>query len=162
MPPLSAKAIKISDNLNRLHIKQKMLATLNFSRACIETKKLCILTEIGIFTIFSNFYKQSGHTHLAVILTLVCATVSPLLFWIVDSIFYYYQRKLRRKMDIEENFIRKRHHLKPSYDIGKHCALCWIIKAVFNGSQVMYVILLTIVISIDILIAAFGGSINVQ
>ena len=155
-------AIKLEDSLNRLHIKQKLLATLNFSRACIETKKLCVLAEIGIFTIFSNFYRQGINSNLAVVITLICAAATPILFWIVDSIFYFYQRKLRSQMDVEESLIRNRHKLKQYRDISQHCNLCSIIKALFNGSQVMYGIILTIVGIIVILVITFGGAFNVQ
>lgn len=102
--------IKIKDSLDRMQIEQLHNATLNFSNSCIETKKLYVTVMIAVFTVFAAIYEEELASHLTIILGF--EIVVTFFFWIVDSVFYYYQSKLRKQMGCQVKKIEARHNIR--------------------------------------------------
>ncbi|MBM6722970.1 hypothetical protein, partial [Pseudoflavonifractor phocaeensis] len=151
---LTLTTFTIEDSLNQKQIDQLHNATLNFSNNSLETKKLCVTAEIASVTILMGSHQNSKIDNLYIVLG-VSSLMVALLFYIVDIFFYYYQDKLREAMITEENKIRLRHGLPLRVFVRKtimgNKGGCRVFRSIFNGSQIMYWILMAI--STAILIA---------
>lgn len=133
---LNHEDILIADELNKIQIEQLHKATLNFSGNSLETKKLCVTVEIAALTSITGIYKNLQLEDLIGIIK-IFAFIVPLLFYLVDIVFYFYQNRLREKMIIEENEIRRRHHLSTRY-LKTGSKFSRLLHSVFNKSQIMY------------------------
>lgn len=142
MTKLSTKDIEIYDELNKIQIDQLHKATLNFSDNSLETKKLCVTVESAVLTLLAGIYKNDSIDTWIKTATIFCIII-PILFYLVDSVLWFYQNRLREKMLIEENEIRARHGLV-SRNIEIMSNRKRVFKSLFNGSQIMYLGLVVI------------------
>ncbi|MFV0516951.1 MAG: hypothetical protein ACK5MV_06110 [Aminipila sp.] len=140
----------IADELNKIQIQQLHNATLNFSNNSLETKKLCITVEVAVFTLLTAIYKAESYSKLIDAVRFFGILV-PSLFYIVDVVLYFYQDRLREKMVIEENEIRKRYKLTEKViNKNKHRVR----KSFFNVSQIMYLGLVIIAVLFPLVLTA--------
>ena len=147
-PKNDNKQNEVADALNKIQIEQLHKATLNFSNNSLETKKLCITVEVAVFTLLTGIYKEKPLAELFVILR-VFGVIVPTLFYIVDVVLYYYQDRLRTRMILEENEIRKRHQLDERKNSRNKYR---VIRSFFNGSQIMYLGLILIALFLPTLV----------
>ena len=97
---------EIQDKLNWDNINQLHNAVSNFSRQSFDIKKLWITVEISVITLLSTI-KVESLDFIVFIIELV-----TIFFYLLDSMTYYYQDKLRDQMEAERNAIRKRYRIK--------------------------------------------------
>ena len=126
----------IYDELNKLQIDQLHKATINISDNSLETKKLCVAVLSGVVTILAGINKDKNLSDWIQSVAILGVLISSL-FYIVDSFLWYYQKKLRATMIIEENEIRERHGINKRKEDSMCRGLRWL-NAFFNGSQTMY------------------------
>lgn len=131
---------QILDEQNKKAIEQLHATTLNISGQSFQIKKLCIVTLTSV----SAFFKATNVS--GTLLSLASfGIVITLLFYIVDSFMYYYQRNLRKTMIEEENKIYKRNHIKQK-NYRKELKNTDYSSAFFNLSHTLYYILIIIFI----------------
>lgn len=93
----------LEDEIDWKIIDQLHAATINFSTTSLELKKLLIVL-IGIAV--PSLIKLAGDKlDVSLFVTIYILTIT---FWFLDSFTYYYQEKLREKMDKLFNDIKKR------------------------------------------------------
>lgn len=95
----------VEDELDWKVIDQLHSATLNFSSTSLELKKLYFVL-IGI-TVPTLIKLANDRLDLSLFITLYILTLT---FWSLDSYTFFYQEKLREKMDKHLNNIRKRNN----------------------------------------------------
>ena len=84
---------EIQDKLNWDNINQLHNAVSNFSRQSFDIKKLWITVEISLITLLSSL--KVGDIDFAVLII----ELVVFFFYFLDSMTYYYQNKLRYKME---------------------------------------------------------------
>ncbi|MDD2776946.1 MAG: hypothetical protein PHU06_13400 [Gallionella sp.] len=94
----------IDDELDWKTLDQLHNATLQISGFCYEYKKFCITTEFVVLTFLVNFTKNN----LAHVL-FIAGLIIPVVFWILDAVAYFYQKKLRDMMNKVRSDIKTRH-----------------------------------------------------
>lgn len=93
----------LEDEIDWKVIDQLHAATVNFSTASLELKKLFFVI-VGIAV--PSLIKLAGDKlDISLFITLYILTIT---FWFLDSFTYFYQEKLREKMDKHFNEIRNR------------------------------------------------------
>lgn len=143
----------IKQVLKLKEIDQLDSAILQFSQNTITTKKIYASILIGIITIILKI--TDNHIDHSIYIASIITTI---LFWIIDSTSYFYQRKLRIKMTeivrelsgekkLEGYGISLNGNEKPS-----------IKESFFNASQIIY--MLGIFITIIVLIFDIQGYIK--
>ena len=155
--------IDIQDELDKINIDQLHRATLNFSKNCLEVKKLCVTAEIAVLTLLAGLYYEVWQStsieadalsaiedELRILISIFSITI-PALFYFVDVGFYYYQDKLRDKMNALHCAIKKRHGIIDN-TTETETASHRFFKSLFNGSQVLYLIMILIAIILVILL----------
>lgn len=143
------KKIKILDELSKIQIDQLHNITLLISKQSFEIKKLYIITLTTLISIFA--FKNVS------ILFFSCL-IATLLFYIVDSFLYYYQRNLRNNMIIEENKIYKRNSID-QLNFRKPLSNIKLSFAFFNLSQAVYYIVFIVLFFLLILKMLFNQNI---
>lgn len=85
------------DDINKIlklkEIDQLDAAILQFSKNTLASKKICATLLVGFITIILQLTKN----YFDVSIYISCGLIL-FIFWITDSISYYYQRKLRIRM----------------------------------------------------------------
>jgi hypothetical protein len=99
------KRLEIENTLDLRLIDQLHNSTLNFSKASLEIKKLLFV----LFSIAIPVLIQVSDNKIDMSL-FVSMYVCIILFWILDAFTYYYQEKLREKMDRVFLEIKKRNN----------------------------------------------------
>lgn len=125
--------IIIADELNKIKINQLHAATLNFSVQSLEIKKLCVTVFIAFYSLVATLYNKNIKCDIWWI-----GMIIPILFLFVDSIFYFFQRKLRFYMLEQENKILVRHGLFDEKNKIKY----GVVGSVLNMSNSIYIILI--------------------
>ncbi|WP_028786991.1 hypothetical protein [Terrimonas ferruginea] len=98
----------VDDEIDWKIIDQLHAATLNFSNLSLELKKL-LFVLIGIA--IPSLVKLAGDKlDLSLFVTIYLLASA---FWLLDSFTYFYQEKLREKMDARFKQIKNRHALLP-------------------------------------------------
>ena len=143
------KKIKILDELSKIQIDQLHNITLLISKQSFEIKKLYIITLTTLISIFA--FKNVS------ILFFSCL-IATLLFYIVDSFLYYYQRNLRNNMIIEENKLYKRNNID-QLNFRKPLSNIKLSFAFFNLSQAVYYIVFIVLFFLLILKMLFNQNI---
>lgn len=135
----------LDDEIDWKIIDQLHTATVNFSTTSLEIKKLFFVL-IGIAV--PSIIKLSGDTlDLSLFVTLYILTFT---FWFLDSFTYFYQEKLREKMNWHFNEIKNRN--KESFIITDSIKVGLIIesnrtsknrlwRSAFNPSVRFYIVL---------------------
>lgn len=113
---------------------------------CFDIKKFCVTTLFVVMTLLAKF--SSGKLDNSFFIT---GSIIPICFWLLDSIAYFYQVKLRGKMEEHYDKIRNRNSSKKDKgglvinESRIHIPLCHLVKnAFFNHSMWIYFILLLI------------------
>ena len=125
-------------NLQKNQIDQLHNATLNISKQCFEIKKLCLTIELTALTFTLNF---TSNTYDCCLFIAFLGLIIPLIFWILDSLTYYYQDVLRYRMLEIENVVRKKNNLPKEKNRHKRSTCCRLYHSAFNRSQILYCIL---------------------
>lgn len=141
----------IQDQIDFKLIDQFHNATLNFSKASIQIKQMMFALAASMIPIIVKLAGDALDMSL-----FICMYIIIIIFWILDSFTYYYQGKLRIKMNKKIKEINKRHHNKivcppgedSYYTISEEREnkgfVCSIIYASFNPTTWLYVLLLLI------------------
>lgn len=94
----------IEDDLDWSLLNQLHSVVLQMSSFCFRTKQICLTVLVGVIglivTLSSNKIEDS---------IFIAGFLIPLLFWLLDSIAYFYQVKLRGIMDNIRERLYKRH-----------------------------------------------------
>ena len=139
----------LEDEIDWKLIDQLHSATLNFSQASLELKKLFfVLLGISVPTLIKLAGDKLDLSLFVTIYILIFA------FWFLDSFTFYYQEKLRTKMDVLFNSIKQRNkenlllpeNLKQEFTIEgtKRTQDGRLLRSIFNGSVSFYIILLAL------------------
>jgi hypothetical protein len=110
----------LEDEIDWKVIDQLHAATVNFSTTSLELKKLFFVL-VGI-AIPSLIKLANDKLDISLFITLYIFTIT---FWFLDSFTYFYQEKLREKMDLHFNQIKSRNketllmpaHIKQDFTI---------------------------------------------
>jgi len=134
--------MEINQILKLKEIDQLDSAILQFSKNTLATKKICASLLIGIIAIILRITNNSLDDSIY-----ISSFFTFLLFWIIDSNSYYYQRKLRIRMsklvkELQDNMSLVNGFGMP---LEQNETPSWI-KAFFNESQLFYIIGITVVI----------------
>lgn len=125
------------DELNWIEVDQLHAATIEISKNCFEYKKLCVsLLGVGAALLIKFGTEPFAKINFAVAL-MICIG-----FWVADSTAYYYQRSLRNTMNQKMMMIAKRNDIQ-DYDIKNLESSK--IGALFNGSMILYFLLVVII-----------------
>ncbi len=82
------------DELDWSLLDQLHRVALQISTFCFRTKQVCVTVEIAVVGLLARFLDdQLDHS------VFVAGLLIPLVFWVLDSIGYYYQVKVRGVMD---------------------------------------------------------------
>jgi hypothetical protein len=94
------------DDINQIlklkEIDQLDVAILQFSKNTLASKKLCATLLVGIISIISQITKDCFDIYFFISCGLTLSV-----FWVIDSISYYYQQKLRVRMTEIANELKK-------------------------------------------------------
>lgn len=118
-------------------IDQLHNAVINFSRNSMQTKRI-MFTLLGIFVaaILQLSSLEDAVKWFPFIIVIVA------LFWAFDSFTYYYQEKLRAKMDERFESLKKRYshsNRSDEYTLpDKRKSKCRVFRSIFNWSIVFY------------------------
>ena len=143
MEPGVARDIK--SDIDWKIIDQLHNVVLNFSKNSMQAKKI-MFTLLGIF-VAAMIQSPSIYYVEKLFPFVMCIVV---LFWAFDSYTYFYQEKLRAKMDVRFKAIKQRYTKTEDDDNftlsdyrQKGCRF-W--RSVFNGSVLFYPVIIAIVI----------------
>lgn len=137
----------IKTEMKKSEIAELHASTLEISKASFEIKKLCITTIgvfCGLFLTKLDFSKQdiTLKNNLAILLvTLLVGFIIAILFHIIDTTTYYYQRKNRKIQTILKNEILLSNRLNPLPEPSLS-----LLSSIFNASQSMYFTLYSILL----------------
>lgn len=84
----------LQDEVDWKEIDQLHGAVGQISNFCFETKKSCVTVEFVVLGLIATFTNKKLDDSI-----FLAALTIPTLFLLLDSIGYYYQRKLRNKME---------------------------------------------------------------
>ena len=134
--------MEINQILKLKEIDQLDSAILQFSKNTLATKKICASLLIGIIAIILRITNNSLDDSIY-----ISSFFTFLLFWVIDSNSYYYQRKLRIRMsklvkELEDNASLLNGFGMP---LEQNETSSWI-KAFFNESQLFYIIGIVVVV----------------
>lgn len=130
------QATKTSDVIDWKIVDQLHDATLKISNDCFEYKKLCVAVVAGVIALMVKFGSEDNLEFVFAVCGLVC-----LGFWFSDSIAYYYQRSLRRRMTAKLNKIAERN----SADVEENIENPKMWSSIFNRSMSLYFVLLAVI-----------------
>lgn len=93
MSELKSYTKTFQDELDLKLLDQFHAVVLQLSGFCFETKKFCVTTEFIVLPLIAKFTKDKLDSSI-----FVAAFLIPICFWILDSVAYFYQVKLRGMM----------------------------------------------------------------
>jgi dipeptide/tripeptide permease len=132
----------LEDEIDWKIIDQLHTATLNFSTKSLELKKLLFtLVGIAVPTLIKLTHDKLDTSLFITIYLLV------VIFWLLDSFTYYYQEKLRERMDTHFNLIKARNTLvekvSDNYTLenNRTSPNRWI-RSLLNHSMMLYILIL--------------------
>lgn len=139
----------LDDELDWSELDQLHDVVSQISNFCFETKKFCITTELLALALLAKFTDNKVDSSL-----FIAALIIPLCFWLLDSVAYYYQRKLRDKMELICHRLKERNGQKTSPNKEnkspkiRERGYCKVAKSAFNHSMWIYVFMILINISV--------------
>jgi hypothetical protein len=142
---------EINKTLKLKEIDQLASAILQFSKNTLATKKICASLLVGLAALILKL--TDNNLDLSVYIS---SFITLLIFWVIDSNSYYYQRKLRIRMSEIVNELKENKLIINGFGMPlekKEVPSWW--KAFFNGSQLFY-LLSTIVVTFLIIIDSMG------
>lgn len=137
----------INQTLKLKEIDQLASAILQFSKNTLATKKICASLLIGIVALILKITDNSLDLSIY-----VSSIITTIVFWIIDSNSYYYQRKLRIRMTTIVNELRGTQLIKTGFGmpLTKQEKPSWV-RAFFNTSQLFYFLVFISIIVLIIL-----------
>lgn len=137
----------IKTQLKLKEIDQLDSAILQFSKNTLTSKKICASILVGVIALILKITDNSLDLSIY-----VSSIVTLLIFWIIDSNSYYYQRKLRIKMTEIVNDLNGNGIIYVGYGmpLEKEEKASWK-SAFFNQSQLFYILGLIVVIIVIII-----------
>ncbi|TFZ45587.1 hypothetical protein E5C33_08895 [Stenotrophomonas maltophilia] len=142
---MSSGSRTLSDELDWKLFDQLHVAVSQFSGFCFEIKKFCVTTEFVVISLIATLTKSVD------VSMFVAAAVISVSFWILDATAYYYQVKVRGRMEEIRRDILKRSSLQEGeseisevidIDRSKGDPAELLFKAIFNHSMWIYAIIL--------------------
>lgn len=124
------------DELNWNQIEQLHNATAALSKQSFEIKKICLTLEVASLTLIAKFLNNNLDLSL-----FVTGLIIPVFFYLLDTMTYYYQDKLRSKMIKEENIIRVRYQEEEKENPHNSWRL---LRSFFNHSHWIYLALIAL------------------
>jgi len=123
-------------------IDQLDSAILQFSKNTLTSKKLCASLLVGIFSLILKLTNNVLDNSL-----FFSSFISVLVFWIIDSFSYYYQKKIRIRMSEIVDELYENNQLVNGYGmpLSGNIKASWI-KSMFNFSQLFYHLILLLLI----------------
>lgn len=126
----NSKDIKdIKDKLSWDKIRQLHEAVSNFSKQSFDIKKLWITVEVSAITLMLTL-KMNDVKFIVMVSTSIL-----FFFYLLDSMTYYYQDKLRQIMANEQNAIRERNGIKKEKVVRTKWRL---FRSFINWSHLLY------------------------
>ncbi|WP_152447796.1 hypothetical protein [Rhodococcus triatomae] len=122
-----------ADSLDKELIDQLHAATLKASDSCFEIKKLCATVLVPTGTLVALFSNRNLGVAVFVAGILVIS-----FFWMADAVSFYYQRRIRVKM--EEIWERRAARCDEQWDPPRTKKVSPL-EAAFNGSMSFYALL---------------------
>lgn len=141
----------IDQTLKLKEIDQLDSAILQFSRNTLATKKICASLLVGIAALIIRLTDNNLDYSIY-----ISSFITLLIFWVIDSNSYYYQRKLRIRMTEIVNELKDNKLILNGFGMpleNKETS-SWK-KAFFNESQLFY--LFGLIVIIILLIIKFFG-----
>ena len=137
----------IKQTLKLKEIDQLDSAILQFSKNTLATKKICASLLVGITALILKLTDNS--LDLSIYLS---SFISLLIFWIIDSNSYYYQRKLRIRMTEIVNDLKDNQLVTDGFGmpLDNKEKSSWR-KAFFNDSQLFYLFGTLVVVALIII-----------
>lgn len=164
---MSSYSKTLNDELDWKLLDQLHVAVSQFSGFCFEIKKFCVTTEFVVISLIATLAKSIDAS------MFVAGAVIAVSFWILDATAYYYQVKVRSRMeeirrDLLERCSDKRcgsEHLEVS-EVSEIISIersaggpvKLIFKAGFNHSMWIYAIIL--VVNFAVLLLYSGGFVS--
>lgn len=129
------------DELDAEQLTQLHAATLKAADSCFELKKLCatVLIPSGTLVLLLSGNRLDAAVFVAGILVVF-------VFWLADSVAYYYQRKLRAAMTTI--WERRAGRCVPPYVYVPHTQPVRPLRAAFNPSMWFYAIIAAVVVAL--------------
>lgn len=119
LPPPYQKSL--IDEIDFKIVDQLYGAVSQISNFCFEIKKLCVATLFIVFTFIIKFTDDNLDS--IIFKSSYCMIIS---FWFLDAVAYYYQVKLRGKMQIKLEELSNRHNnattLKNVVELPRGCS----------------------------------------
>ena len=131
-------------------IDQLHNAVLAISKQCFDLKKACITIIVAIFAIIPNIKPTSNSIDYTSLY--YCISVSAtLFFYLADSYCYYYQRKLRARIDQLVKIAKHKSSIEYYYGPNScsKTTKATIFNAMFNPSQCFYLILIILLLGVS-------------
>ena len=137
----------IKTTLKLKEIDQLDTAILQFSRNTLATKKICASLLVGVIALILKITDNSLDLSIY-----VSSFITILVFWIIDSNSYYYQRKLRIQMTKIVNELKEEQIVINGFGmpLSKSEKASWR-KAFFNESQLFYILGAIVIIGLLII-----------
>jgi hypothetical protein len=102
-PTLPAYTRSLDDELDWKLIDQLYGIVSQISGFCFETKKFCVTTEFVVLAFLAKFTANKPDHSI-----FVAGLAIPLCFWLLDSVAYFYQVKIRGAMESIRERIKER------------------------------------------------------
>ena len=138
----------VEDELDWSLLNQVHAVVLQIGTFCFRTKQVCLTVLVGVVSLITVLTSEKLDTSV-----FVAGLLIPICFWLLDSIAYYYQVKLRGVMDGVRDRIQKRHSEElfrgPNSEVianqrTDRPSIQRVQDAFFNHSMWLYYLLVTI------------------
>lgn len=132
----------IEEEIVWARIEQFHAAVLQISRNCFVLKQICTALLVGILTLLYGLDDELSEAFF------VAGVAIPLGFWFLDAMSYFYQEKLR--MRINDSFYEIRRRSAQTQVLGRHGDVIELersaekrhLRSVFNHSMWLYPLLI--------------------
>ncbi|WP_164083511.1 hypothetical protein [Stenotrophomonas maltophilia] len=164
---MSSYSKTLNDELDWKLLDQLHVAVSQFSGFCFEIKKFCVTTEFVVISLIATLKKSIDGS------MFVAAAVIAVSFWILDATAYYYQVKVRGRMEEIRRDLLARCSNKEcsserlgvsevseiiSIERSAGGSVKLIFKAGFNHSMWIYAIIL--IVNFAVLLLYLGGFVS--
>lgn len=138
-------------------IDQLHNAVLAISKQCFDLKKTCITVMIAIFAIIPNVKNVSNSFDYKTLYYCI-SIIAPLFFYLADAYCYYYQRKLRARMEEIVTIAKHKYSVKYYYGKDNNSTIeATVLNAMFNTSHCFYLILILLLTGMSALLTQIGA-----
>jgi hypothetical protein len=134
----------INQTLKLKEIDQLDSAVLQFSKNTLATKKICASLLVGIVALILKLTENNLDNAIY-----TSSFITILIFWIIDSNSYYYQRVLRIRMSKIVNELKEDQNIFQGFGmpLENEEKASWL-KSFFNISQMFYFLGVIVILSL--------------